>query len=569
MYAFISKNVKKGEVLYTIRIIMRVEINGIIKEFNSPTRIIDMFDNKNYDYFAAKVNNRLRELNYIVSNDCKIDLLDLTDDSVTKIYQATLRYVIVMAAKNLYPKGRICFNYSVSRSIFASMSNIGHAFLQEDLEKLSIEIHKIISANHPINRYSLTKAEAIEYYRSIGQMDKVKVLKYRPEDTVHCYECNGYKNYMFGYMLPSTGFLKSFSLRLYTPGFLISYPRSECGGKVPEFKDEKVFRTVLKEANLWANTSRAGSISQMNEIIESGNALEFINICEAKHNRQFTELGNKIESNINNIKLICVAGPSSSGKTTFTNRLRIELKSRGIEPVMISMDNFYKSLQETPLDEYGNPDFESIEALDLRLFDKTIFNLIQGEEVKLPIYDFTTKSRSFTEPIKIKPHQPIMVEGIHGLNDLIATSIGEEYKFKIYIAPMAQYNIDDHNPISLSDIRLIRRMVRDHNFRGTGCEKTLKMWSSVRRGEFKWIYPYQNNADYVFNSELSYELCVMKKHAIPLLEAVNTDSPYYIAANRLVKFLKYFEDINDKWIPCNSLLREFIGDSIFYTEDKK
>lgn len=548
---------------------MKIELNGIIKEYDKPTRIIDMFDNKNFDYYAAKVNNRLRELNYIVTDDSKIELLDLKDESVTRIYQATLRYVIVMAAKNIYPKGRISFNYSVSRSIFASMSNIGHAFLQEDLEKLSTEIHKIISSDYPINRYSLTKEEAMEYYKSIGQMDKVKVLKYRSENTVHCYECNGYKNYMFGYMLPSTGFLKKFSLRLYTPGFLISYPRSECGGKIPEFMDEKVFRTVLKEANLWANTSKSGSISQINDIVEEGNALEFINICEAKHNRQFAELGAKIQSNIDNIKLICVAGPSSSGKTTFTNRLRIELKSRGIEPVMISMDNFYKKYEDTPLDEYGNPDFETIEALDLKLFDKTIFNLIQGEEVKIPIYDFKTKSRSFSEPIKIKSHQPIMVEGIHGLNDLIATSIGEEYKFKIYIAPMAQYKIDDHNPISLSDIRLIRRMVRDYNFRGTGCEQTLNMWSSVRRGEFKWIYPYQNNADYVFNSELSYELCVMKKHAIPLLEAIKPDSPYYIAANRLVKFLKYFEDISDKWIPCNSLLREFIGNSIFYSNDKK
>ena len=236
---------------------------------------------------------------------------------------------------------------------------------------------------------------------------------------------------------------------------------------------------------------------------------------------------------------------------------------------MISMDNFYKPLNATPLDEDGKPDFENIEALDLKLFDRTIFNLIQGEEVRLPIYEFKNRKREFSSPIKLKAHQPIMIEGIHGLNDLIATSIGEEYKFKIYIAPLAKYNIDDQNPISISDIRLISRMVRDFNFRGTGCEQTLSMWSSVRRGEFKWIYPYQNNADYVFNSELSYELCVMKKHAIPLLEQVDDKSSNYISANRLIKFLKYFNDISDKWIPCNSLLREFIGDSIFYTEDKK
>ena len=548
---------------------MHIIINNEEKIFDKPTRIIDMFDNSDFKYMAARVNNRLRELNYEIKEDSTVELLDLKDDSVSKIYQATLRYIIVKATKNIYPKGRICFNYSVSRSIFASLSNIGHAFLQEDLDKITAAVSRIISLNLPITRLELKKEAAIKYYKEEGYNDKIKILKYRTEDTVHTYECDGFMDYMFGYMLPSTGYIKEFSFKLYTPGFLICYPRSECNGRLPEFTDERVFRTVLKEANIWANTSKSGSISQINEIIDAGNALEFINICEAKHNRQFAELGERIQSNIDNIKLICVAGPSSSGKTTFTNRLRIELKSRGIEPVMISMDNFYKPLNATPLDEDGKPDFENIEALDLKLFDRTIFNLIQGEEVRLPIYEFKNRKREFSSPIKLKAHQPIMIEGIHGLNDLIATSIGEEYKFKIYIAPLAQYNIDDQNPISISDIRLIRRMVRDFNFRGTGCEQTLSMWSSVRRGEFKWIYPYQNNADYVFNSELSYELCVMKKHAIPLLEQVDDKSSNYISANRLIKFLKYFNDISDKWIPCNSLLREFIGDSIFYTEDKK
>ncbi len=548
---------------------MYIKINNEKKYFDKPTRIIDMINNDDFRYMAARVNNRLRELNYEIKEDSTVDLLDLKDDSVTKIYQATLRYIIVMATKNIYPKGRICFNYSVSRSIFASLSNIGHPFLQEDLDKIEAEVKRIISLNLPIKRLEFLKEEAIKYYKEEGYNDKVKILKYRSEDIVHTYECNGFKNYMFGYMLPSTGYIRDYNFKLYTPGFLISYPRSECNGKIPKFTDERVFRTVLKEANIWANTSKSGSISQINEIIDAGKALEFINICEAKHNRQFAELGERIQANIDNIKLICIAGPSSSGKTTFTERLKIELKSRGIEPVMISMDNFYKPLDETPLDSLGKPDFENIEALDLKLFDSTIFNLIQGEETRLPIYDFKTKNRAFSEAIKLKSHQPIMIEGIHGLNDLIATSIGEEYKFKIYIAPLAQYNIDDQNPISISDIRLIRRIVRDFNFRNTGCEATLNMWSSVRRGEFNWIYPYQNNADYVFNSELSYELCVMKKHAIPLLEAVDEKSINYISANRLIKFLKYFNDISDKWIPCNSLLREFIGDSIFYTEDKK
>ena len=548
---------------------MKITLNGEVKEVSKPCRICELFDNKDHKYMAAKVNNRLRELNYILPSDCDIELLDLTNSSVTTIYQATLRYVTAMAVKNVYPKARIHFNYSVSRSIFATVSGLGHAFLEKNFREIKEEIEKIIASDYPITRHSLSIAEAEEYYQSIGAMDKVKILKYRKEDTVHVYECNGYKNYMFGYMLPSTGYLTSYRLRLYAPGFVMQYPRSECKGEIPEFHDEQVFRSALKEANIWANTAKSESIAQMNEIIEAGKALEFINVCEARHNRQLAQLGNKIQDNIDQIRLICVAGPSSSGKTTFTNRVRIELKSRGIEPLMISMDNFYNPIEMAPKDENGNPDLEHIEALDLELFDEIIFRLIQGEEVALPTYNFLTRERTFGEPIKIGHRQPILIEGIHGLNDRIAPSIPDDQKFKIYIAPLGQYKIDDHNPISISDIRLIRRMVRDHQFRGTGCEKTLETWGSVRNGEFKWIYPYQNNADFVFNSELSYELCVLKAYAVPLLEEVPSDSPNFITANRLLKFLKYFDVITDKWIPCNSLIREFIGNSIFYTEDTK
>jgi len=548
---------------------MDVIINGKLQKMASPSRIIDVIDNENYQYLAARVNNRLRELNYIIAEDSNIELLDIKDSSAVRIYQSTLRYVVAMACKNIFPKGRISFNYSVSRSIFATVANLGHPFLEQNLNALKKEVDRIISLDLAISRYSVSKAEAIEYYKNIGQMDKVRILKYRSEDTVHMYECDNYKNYMFGYMLPSTGYLKTFELKLYAPGFLILYPRSECGGTIPQFQDEKTFRRSLRESNQWGNISKGAYISQMNEIVEDGKALEFINMCEARHNSQLNEIGRRISESIDSIRLICIAGPSSSGKTTFTNRVKIELKSRGIEPFMISMDDFYLNADMAPKDEFGKPDLEHIEALDLKLFDECIYKLILGEEVSLPFYDFMTKKRGWKEPVRITRRQPIMIEGIHGLNERIAPSVSDEQKFKIYIAPLAQYKIDDHNPISISDIRLIRRMVRDYQFRATGCEKTLSTWQSVRNGEFRWIYPYQNNADIVFNSELGYELCVMKKHAIPLLEEVPSDSPNFITANRLIKFLKYFETITDKWIPCNSILREFIGDSIFYTTDKK
>ena len=419
-----------------------------------------------------------------------------------------------------------------------------------------------------IDYLTMTKQEAMAYYETIGYIDKVKVLKYRTEAEVHMYKCGDYMNYMYSYMLPSTGYLKNYEFKLYTPGFLILYPRAEAGG-IPAFQDERVFRSALREANVWSNTANCDSIDKVNEIIEDGQALEFINMCETRHNDQLTHLGDRIESNIDNIKLICVAGPSSSGKTTFTNRLRIELKTRGFEPLMISMDDYYRTdLAEYPLDEEGNPDFEHIDGLDLDLFDKTLFNLIQGEETMLARFNFKNRERTFVGPVKLKKKQPILIEGIHGLNPKIAPSISDENKFKIYIAPIGQSRIDSHTPISISDMRLIRRMVRDYHTRGFDIDRTIFLWNSVRNGEFKWIYQNQNNADFVFNSELSYELCVMKKHVVPLLEKIGPESTAYNTARRLIKFMKYFDDISDKWVPCNSILREFIGDSIFYTEDK-
>ena len=552
---------------------MKVNILNSTIEVPENTRIIDMFDNTGYKYYAARVNNdlknnRIRELNYIVPSDCNIELLDLTSEDVTRMYSATLRYVITMAVNKIYPKSRILFNYSVSRSIFGNLVNIGHSFSMKDLNDLEKEIREIVARDLPINRDTLTKEEAIKYYHSIGWQDKVDIIKYRPEDTVHIYECDGFKNYMFQYMFPRTGYLKDFRLLFYPPGFLALYPRCECNGQIPVFEEERVFRSVLREANYWTKISKTGYISQLNHQVEEGKSLELINLCETRHNDQLCMLAEEIVKRKDKLKLICVAGPSSSGKTTFTNRLKISLKARGIEPLMISMDDYYLPANECPKDENGKPDFEHLNALDLELFDSTIFSLVSGEFVRLPKYNFATSKREFGEEIKLSKNQLIVIEGIHGLDSAICPSISFEEKYKIFIAPLPQYKIDDHNPISISDIRLIRRIVRDYQFRNTGCESTIEQWASVRSGEFKWIYPYQNNADFVFNSELGYELPVMSKYALPLLEKVKNNSKYFVTANRLIKFLKYFKPISDKWIPSNSILREFIGNSIFYSNEE-
>ena len=546
-----------------------VKIDGIERVFTKPTRVCDMFENTDYKYLACSINNRLYELDLIVKDDCEIKLLDISNSSAARMYRDTLRYMIIMALYRVNPRAKISFNFSVSRSMYAEVSNIGHQFGQLDLVEIENELNNIIAADYPITRSSLTIEEACNYYASLGWDDKVDVLKYHPTESVHIYECDGFKNYMFGYMLKSTGFIKKYNLRLYSPGFIFQYPRSEFKGEIPKFREERVFRQNLRIAALTTRLTNSESISKINKIVENGKALEFINISEALISKQLVDLGNEIESNKDSIRLIMIAGPSSSGKTTFTNRLRIELLSRGIKPFMISMDDFYLPKNLTPKDENGDYDFEDINALNLELFDDILLKLIQGQEVRLPSFDFETGTATFGEEVKIANNVPILIEGIHGLDDRIAPSIPDDYKYKIFIAPVVQYKIDDHTPISISDARLVRRIVRDYEFRHTSAEETLKSWPSVREGEFKWIYPYENNADFVFNSDLGYELSILRNYALPLLDAIPKTSDYYIDAGRLIKFLRYYVPISDKWVPCNSILREFIGGSIFYTDDKK
>ncbi len=545
---------------------MKIEVFGEVKKYDNPIRVVELLKKNEYKYFAAKVNNRLRELDYIIDTDAKVEFLDLTSSEAVVIYQSTLRYLIVMAIKRVYPNVNTVFNYSISRSIFAKLNGFDVPFDINVLSNIQTALKSIIDADLPIKRTTLSINEAYEYYRSNGYNDKAEILKYRPEETVHTYTCDEYSNYMFGYMLPSTKYIKDYKFKLYAPGFIIQYPRAEFNGEIPPFEDAPAFGKALKEANEWGSVIDGSYIAKMNKIIEDNRAVEFINLCETKHNNSLAELGMLIKNDINNIRLIAIAGPSSSGKTTFTNRLKVQLMSRGINPLMISIDDFYLGKAQAPKDEFGQPDLEHINALDTELFNNNIYELIKGNEVTLPHFNFETGKREIGKTVKLLPNQPIMIEGIHALNDDLTPSIPLHQKYKIYIDHQAKYNIDDHNPISLTDIRLIRRIVRDSKFRNYPAENTLDMWGSVRRGEFRWIYPNQEKANYVFNSELTYELCVMKKHALKMLQEISNDSEHYIVANRLIKFLKYFKDIDDTWIPCNSILREFIGGSMFYID---
>lgn len=543
-----------------------VNINNKQYTLDEKTPIIDLIEKgQEKNYFVAKVNNRLRELNYELCYDCNVELLDNTTYDSVKVYETSLRFLIAMAFHNVFPDYQIRISYNISRSLLVSILKPDHIVADSKLIKaINDEMRRLVDLDIPFKRAKIySKEEAREYYLANNQLDKEAILKYRPEKNCHFYDCDGYLNYMYGYMVPSTGYLKTFRLFSYDSQIVVQYPRYEYDGKIPPFDDQPTFSKVLKKEHRWSKICKAETVAKMNDHVAEETDVDFINMCETKHNDMLADLGRIISQDIENIRLICIAGPSSSGKTTFSNRLRIELMSRDIVPLRISLDMYYKPKDMCPKDEFGEYDFENIEALDLEKFNDDMLALINGEEVRLPEFDFVTGQKTYGKPIKIDNKTPIIIEGIHALNDALSYAIPKHQKFKIYIAPQFQINIDNHNPISYTDIRLLRRIVRDRATRGTSAEGTLAMWNSVRRGEFKWIYPYQENCDYVYNSALTYELCVMKKYALPALKEVDADSPYYIAANRLMKFLKYFKDMDEKWVPCNSLLREFIGGSCF------
>ncbi len=516
------------------------------------------------DALAATVDKRLRELSYIPTQSADVEFLTYTHADAIRIYESTLRYIVAMAVKNLYKDAKIRFNYSISRSILAVFDDFDGTLNQHVLNDIEAEVKRIIEADYLIERKRISIGEAMKLYRELGMYDKVEILKYREEDYVNLYECNDYINYMFGYMLPSTGYITTYNFILYHPGFLMQYPRAEMNGEVPRFHDEPTFGKALKDARKWGKIISGNTIPKMNEFAKDyASSVDFVNMCETKHAHQLNELGNLIENNIDSIRLIGIAGPSSSGKTTFSNRLRIELMTRGIRPVMISIDDYYFGKDYAPKNDDGSPDLEHVAALDVDLFNSDMLRLIQGEEVTLPHFNFQVGKRQVGKTIRISQDSPIIIEGIHALNEKLTKSIPKHQKFNIYIAPQTQLHIDDHNPISITEIRLLRRIVRDQKYRNSSAIDTMDMWSSVRRGEFRWIYPNQREANYVFNSELTYELAVLKKHAVAQLRAIPKDNRHYITANRILKFLKYFRDIDDELVPCNSLLREFIGGSSF------
>lgn len=549
---------------------LNITYKNQVKQVPVGTKLIDFLDEaEKTNYIVCRVGLQIKELNYALqerNNGMEIEFLGLENIEAGKAYEASLRFIIAMAFHNLYKDVDIRFSYNVSRAIFCQVLTPGF-HLPRATDAIINEVKRIIKANLPIERVTVTIDEAKEIYKQYNHQDKLDILKYHPENTVHLYKCGDYYDYMHSYMVASTGCIKQYVIRPYSPGIIIQYPRYELNAKIPEFVEESTYGRTLKQAYNWSKKNKLQTVIEINAKVETNNVLDFVQMCEAKHNRMLVELGNNIEQDIENIRLIAIAGPSSSGKTTFCNRVRIELLSRGINPVMISMDDYYlekekiSEIQNKPIDQL---DLEHINCLDVDLFNKDLYDLINGEEVTLPRFNFQTGKREVGRTIKVDSNSPIMIEGIHALNEKLTASIPKHQKYKIYIAPQAQINIDDHSPLNTTDLRLIRRIVRDMKYRNCPAAETIKMWQSVRNGEFKWIYPNQEDANYVFNSELAYELCVLRTKALPALREIKPTDPEFLVANRLIKYIKYFRPIDDESIiPCNSLLREFIGGSCF------
>ena len=540
----------------------KVTFDKETKTFEEPVSVLDIIGN-NRDYVCAYVNGRVRELTYVIEKDCTVVPLTCKNRDAKPSYEASLRFLVVMAMHNIHPELDVRFSYNVSRSIFMQILNPGVASTGTMVKELEAEMKRLVEADLPLVRTIVSKEEAAKIFEEEGFKDKLDILEYRPEKTAHIYTCGNYKNYMYNRMVPSTGYIKKWAIRFYHPGIIIQYPRPDFNGEIPPFEDAPTFGKTLKRAHQWAKATGCDTIYGINKRIEKDGDIDFITLCEQRHNRQLCELGELIEKNEDDIRLICIAGPSSSGKTTFANRLRIELLSRGINPIRISMDDYYLPKDQAPKDENGDPDLESVDALDIDLFNKNMADLIAGEEVQLPKFDFKLGHRVPGRVLRVPTDQPIIIEGIHALNERMTASLPSHQKFKIFIAPQAQVNIDNHNPLSLTDLRLLRRIVRDYQFRAASAIETMSMWASVRKGEFKWIYGTQEGANYVFNSFSSYELCVMKKYAMPLLEKIDSESEYFPVAERLIRMLKFFDDMPDEWVPCNSIIREFIGGSCY------
>ena len=525
--------------------------------------LADHFGQLQFPLVAVKANNEILPLptRLEVNVDLKPITLETSDGAM--IYRRSLAFLLAVAARELFPDRALVIGHSLGNGYYYAFK---HEVLltEENLSALNVRMREIVAADLPVAFRYVSYADALAIFQSNGQSDTALLLGQLNDSKVPVNECRGFMDLSVATLVPRTGILKTFELRAYENGFLLRYPGKNGSREIAPFEDSPRIFSVYKEYKKWGRIVGISSVGDINELIAKREIKSFIQIAEAFQNKKLSEIADSVYERRNEVKVVLIAGPSSSGKTTTAKRLSILLKVMGLDPLAVGLDDYYLGVDRTPKDENGKPDFECLEALDVPYLNEQLLSLFKDEEVELPIFDFKSGSRkSEGRRIKLGRRTVLVIEGIHGLNEKLTAAIDRDRKFKIYVSALTQLNLDDHNRIPTSDNRLLRRIVRDYQFRGASAAKSISMWPSVQAGEKKHIFPFQDGADAAFNSALDYELSVLKVYAEPLLRSVKPTMDEYSEATRLLGFLQNFSPVPPQYVPGQSILREFIGESEF------
>lgn len=547
---------------------INVTIDGVSKEYPKGISLWEI--SKDYQQECSKqvmlafVNYKLSELRKVLHNDATIRFVTVEDDAGYKTYTRGLTLVMLKAIYQELGRDiveKVVVEYSIDTGIYCDL--VSSVKLDEELlGRIERRMRDIVDKDLIFDKKSIDTDEAIKLFEKYKMYDKQKLFKYRRVSKANVYSLDGFEDYFYGYMPYSTGCLKTFSLFLYDEGFVLLLPRRKQPNVIPEFHDRPKFFQTIKESNEWGKSMDVDTIGALNDVIASGQMTDLILVQESMQEKKIAEIAGQIAQSKDK-KFVMIAGPSSSGKTTFSHRLSIQLRTFGLKPHPIGVDDYFVNREDTPLDENGNFNFECLEAIDIEQFNKDMTALLEGKRVELPTFNFKTGKREYKGNYKqLGPNDILVIEGIHGLNDKLSYSLPRESKFKIYISALTSLNIDEHNRIHTTDGRLLRRMVRDARTRGTSAKETIAMWKSVRSGEENYIFPFQEEADVMFNSAMIYELAVLKPYVEPILFGIPRNCAEYVEAKRLLKFLDYVIGVSSEEVPYNSIIREFIGRGI-------
>jgi uridine kinase len=518
---------------------------------------------------AARYNNKVASLNRPIDRDGVLDYVDQSSRDGGLIYRRSLTFLLIRAIKDLFPDLRVYINHSLNRGYYGEVYNefiSGDApslLAESDIDRIKQHMAKLVAEDIPFVRAEVPVREAQDLFEKHGMLDKVELLKYRDDDSISVYSLGGMINHFYGQLVPSTGFLSSFDLKLCGPGFVLLFPPHGRAEELPPYKHEPRMFEVYQEYERWARILGVRTVSHLNSLIDTRQINEYVLIAEALMEKKLARTADAIANHPRKPRIVLLSGPSSSGKTTTVKRLSVQLRVNGLRTLVIGLDDFFVERERTPKDEKGDYDFEAFAAIDVPLLQNTVRGLLEGREMAIPKFDFVLGRPVEGHHVKLEKDQILILEGIHGLNPGLLPEFPDGMKYKIYISPLTHLNIDDHNRLASSDARLIRRLVRDSRYRGYTGVQTLGRWPSVRRGEERNIFPYQEQADTIFNSSLPYEVCVLRQFAVPLLQEVPRENPLYSEAARLIKFMTYFRNIRQEIVPRHSLLREFIGGSSF------